>query len=240
MVANPPNLDAFMTALRWQESSNTYNEPNGQGAYQIIQSNWPSWAKEAGYPQYANDPNASDAPPSVQDAVARYKVIQYYYGSAAQSWEKVALDWNGGAPYPVPNPVLGSTQVYADEVMSKFSQVLSGKAPSSIKSSTNLPPYSEDPYAYGVTSEPSGVGDTVTCYWKINIPGVSSIPFLGGSFKNVCLDPILWLTLGTVGAFATFVGVSLIAVGAGRNIPGAKEAIYHTKKIATTIGKVAE
>ena len=115
----PPQLDAFLGGLKQVESGGNYDERNGQGAYQILQSNWPTWAKRyAGY--ITTDPNASDAPPAVQDEVARGAVTADYYGAGQRDYVKVAEIWNGGEPYPVPNPALGpgaTTADYAARVM---------------------------------------------------------------------------------------------------------------------------
>ena len=82
-------LDAFMAAIRRMESGSfqgnyrVVNSIGARGAYQILTGNWASWAAQAGLP------GADWRDPRAQDAVARYKMVEYYrkYGS----WELVAM-----------------------------------------------------------------------------------------------------------------------------------------------------
>lgn len=77
--ANVPagnNVDNILRTLRTRESSNNYTAQartsSASGAYQFIDSTWRNLSNQAGYGgQYAR---AKDAPPAVQDAVARYYV----------------------------------------------------------------------------------------------------------------------------------------------------------------------
>lgn len=85
-------IDAFMDALSGQESSGNPEARNPQsgayGEWQIMPSNWPSWAQEAGLTRSA--PQTAEN----QRTVARFKMTQYYrqYGS----WEAVAVAWFAG------------------------------------------------------------------------------------------------------------------------------------------------
>jgi peptidoglycan DL-endopeptidase CwlO len=98
------DVDSFLAATRQHESGGNYQatNPNGgaSGAYQYIQSTWSSEAKAAGYGQYAGAP-AANAPPSVQDAVARYNALQLY--SQTNSWGGVAANWYDPAHSNDPN-----------------------------------------------------------------------------------------------------------------------------------------
>ena len=100
------DVDAFLAATRQHESGGNYQatKPNGgaSGAYQYIQSTWSSEAKAAGYAQYAGAP-AANAPPSVQDAVARYNALQLY--QQTNSWAGVAANWYDPAHANDPNYV---------------------------------------------------------------------------------------------------------------------------------------
>lgn len=86
-------LDRFMQALSGQESGGNYTARNSRtgayGKYQILPSNWPAWAKEAGIP-------GAPATPENQEIVARFKIQQYYntYGN----WADVASVWYSGQP----------------------------------------------------------------------------------------------------------------------------------------------
>lgn len=121
--------EAFINAIAGQESGGNYNAENGDtgayGKYQIIPSNWPSWAEEAGI--------GADAPrtPENQEIVARFKLGQYYdkYGArgAAIAWyggegalnySEEALNRKQGdnGEYP-------SINEYADEVLGRMGNV---------------------------------------------------------------------------------------------------------------------
>ena len=121
--------EAFINAIAGQESGGNYNAENGDtgayGKYQIMPSNWPEWAEEAGI--------GADAPrtPENQEIVARFKLGQYYdkYGArdAAIAWyggegalnySEEALNRKQGdnGEYP-------SINEYADEVLGRMGNV---------------------------------------------------------------------------------------------------------------------
>ena len=119
---------AWLQAERQQETgypagNYTQSSPGCSGAYcWDTQSIWGAQAAAAGYGQYAGGP-ASAAPPAVQNAVA-WSVMGPYVtrGQYAQAAEL----WNGGVPYSVPNPVLGSSANYASGVIAKFDAIRGG------------------------------------------------------------------------------------------------------------------
>lgn len=121
--------EAFINAIAGQESGGNYNAENSDtgayGKYQILPSNWPAWAEEAGI--------GADAPrtPENQEIVARFKLGQYYdkYGArgAAIAWyggegalnySEEALNRKQGdnGEYP-------SINEYADEVLGRMGNV---------------------------------------------------------------------------------------------------------------------
>ena len=121
--------EAFINAIGGQESGGSYNAENSDtgayGKYQILPSNWPEWAEEAGI--------GADAPrtPENQEIVARFKLGQYYdkYGArgAAIAWyggegalnySEEALNRKQGdnGEYP-------SINEYADEVLGRMGNV---------------------------------------------------------------------------------------------------------------------
>ena len=88
-------IDSFMASIRTIESGGRYTVLGPQtrygrprGAYQILDSNWAAWAKEAGIA------GADWRDPRAQDRVARYKMLQYY--RAYGSWDAVAVAWFAG------------------------------------------------------------------------------------------------------------------------------------------------
>lgn len=89
------SIDAFMAAIRQQESGGNYQILGPQtrygrprGAYQILDSNWDAWAAEAGLA------GADWHDQQAQDHVARFKFLQYYQQFG--SWEAVAVAWFAG------------------------------------------------------------------------------------------------------------------------------------------------
>jgi len=111
MDSNPAIIDMYLEALKMQESSGNYQAQHtpevitdivtgkkirvqAVGAYGILDINWTgtktqkSWAEQAGYS------GADWHDPIAQDAVARYKVQEYFnkYGS----WDAVSVAWFSG------------------------------------------------------------------------------------------------------------------------------------------------
>ena len=121
--------EAFINAIGGQESGGDYGAVNGDtgayGKYQIIPSNWPAWAEEAGI--------GADAPrtPENQEIVARFKLGQYYdkYGArgAAIAWYggEGALNYSDEAlnRKQGDNGEYPSINEYADEVLGRMGNV---------------------------------------------------------------------------------------------------------------------
>jgi hypothetical protein len=127
---DPGQVDTFLNAIRAHESGGDYqaHSPAGgaHGAYQFIDSTWAAWCDRAGYHQYAGG-HASDAPPAVQDAVAKAMALSAYSGT--HDWGAVACIWYIGHPpqgaewNTVPKPEFGNTitpRQYADDVLSRM------------------------------------------------------------------------------------------------------------------------
>lgn len=97
-------VDQFLAAIRTHESGGDYKANSGDGAYgayQYIPTTWNSEARAAGYGQYANG-RADQAPPAVQDAVARFNATNLYNGNGG-SWEMAARAWYDPAYINQPN-----------------------------------------------------------------------------------------------------------------------------------------
>lgn len=127
--SNVSGREAFINAIAGQESGGNYNAENGDtgayGKYQIMPSNWPAWAEEAGI--------GADAPrtPENQEIVARFKLGQYYdkYGArgAAIAWYggEGALNYSDEAlnRKQGDNGEYPSINEYADEVLGRMGNV---------------------------------------------------------------------------------------------------------------------
>ena len=88
---NISDLDALLRAIGGQESGGDYGATNSRtkafGKYQIMPENWPSWSREAGLPEGA------EQTPENQEIVARYKLGEYLQKYGA---EGAAVAWYGG------------------------------------------------------------------------------------------------------------------------------------------------
>lgn len=129
--SNVSGREAFINAIAGQESEGAggYEAENGDtkayGKYQILPSNWPKWAAEAGL--------SADAPqtPENQEIVARFKLGQYYdkYGArgAAIAWYggEGALNYSDEAlnRKQGDNGEYPSINEYADEVLGRMGNV---------------------------------------------------------------------------------------------------------------------
>jgi Transglycosylase SLT domain len=107
------SIGAFMRAIATQESGGRYDARNAStgayGKYQILPSNWSSWAQKAGLP--ANAPQT----PENQE-----KVATAAFGRLAKSynndWSRVAAAWFGGVAGELNRGP--RTQRYVDAIMS--------------------------------------------------------------------------------------------------------------------------
>ena len=105
MNTNPALIDIYLNALKMKESTNNYlakHSPSviedfvtgkpirvqALGAYGILDINWDVWSKQAGLA------GADWKDKAAQDAVAKYKVQEYFnkYGS----WDAVSVAWFSG------------------------------------------------------------------------------------------------------------------------------------------------
>jgi hypothetical protein len=93
LAKDPPGLGKFMHAIGRVESGGDYrarNRTSGAfGKYQIMPSNWPSWAK-----RYLGNSKAKPTPAN-QEKVARGKFKTLYKG--LHSWRRVAYWWLTGS-----------------------------------------------------------------------------------------------------------------------------------------------
>jgi hypothetical protein len=149
--SNPALIDMYLEALKMQESSGNYQAQHKPevitdivtgkkirvqaiGAYGILDINWTgtktqkSWAEQAGYS------GADWHDPVAQDAVAKYKVQEYFnkYGS----WDAVSVAWfsgEGNANKLVKNGTIDYSQAdangqtienYVDQMNTKISEEL--------------------------------------------------------------------------------------------------------------------
>jgi len=89
----PPGLSRFMYAIGEVESGGNYSARNASsgayGKYQIMPSNWPSWAR-----QYLGNANAKQTPAN-QEKVAAGKMTSLYRWLG--SWRRVAYWWLTGS-----------------------------------------------------------------------------------------------------------------------------------------------
>jgi Transglycosylase-like domain len=93
LASDPPGLFRFMYAMGQVESGGNYYARNASsgayGKYQIMPSNWPSWAG-----RYLGDSSARQTPAN-QEIVAAGKFRSLYRG--LDSWRRVAYWWLTGS-----------------------------------------------------------------------------------------------------------------------------------------------
>jgi hypothetical protein len=151
------------------------NTPGAYGAYSWNDlAGWANMARDAGFAQYAGRPPA-DAPDSVQDAVAWHFMGPYVDSGNLMAAAEV---WNGGVPYSIPNPVLGSTAVYADEVISKFEALVAQLEPVPSGGGSGIRPA---PLHGGRPAGPQPAAPVSSNAWNGNPEGVQ----LQAAFQNL-------------------------------------------------------
>ena len=118
MAANPPGLARFMYAMGKVESGGNYYARNpysgAYGKYQIMPSNWPSWAL-----RYLGNANAKQTPAN-QEIVAAGKFRTLYRG--LDSWRRVAYWWLTGSSRT------SGWSTYATRYVSKVMTIYRGAA----------------------------------------------------------------------------------------------------------------
>ena len=113
------DLEDFMRVIAKIESGGRYEARNGTtgayGKYQILPSNWASYAKKAGLPA-----NAKPTPEN-QEKVAR-AAFERYYDKYDGDWAKMAAAWHAGVAGTAGGPGTGNwgpkTSNYVNKVMS--------------------------------------------------------------------------------------------------------------------------
>lgn len=162
----PDQIGQFMSALGALESGNNYGAVGPRhptmgralGRWQIMESNWHAWAREAGIA------GADWRDPKAQDRVATYKFSQYYrqFGS----WPLVAVAWFAGPGRAATaarqgiqavgqlSDSLGTTVAgYVQKVMSSMGQT---SAPSAGGAPTPGSPGAQRAAMAGTTEDPVG------------------------------------------------------------------------------------
>jgi Transglycosylase-like domain len=122
VAATPPGLGRFMNAIGHVESGGRYTARNATsgayGKYQIMPSNWPSWARI-----YLGDSKAKQTPAN-QEKVARGKFTTLY--RSLGSWRRVAYWWLTGSSRSTGWSAYASN--YVNKVMTKY-KTASSKIP---------------------------------------------------------------------------------------------------------------
>lgn len=96
LAKNPPGLGKFMNAVGRVESGGRYTARNkssgAYGKYQIMPSNWPSWARK-----YLGNAKAKQTPANQEKVAAgKFRDLYKWLGS----WRRVAYWWLSGSSRP--------------------------------------------------------------------------------------------------------------------------------------------
>jgi hypothetical protein len=93
--------DDIMATIRQRESGSRNLPPwqghDASGIYQIKPATWAAWARDSGDPQAAQYQAAYQAPPEVQERLARWALMKYG-ANASYTWKASGPDL--GRPYP--------------------------------------------------------------------------------------------------------------------------------------------
>jgi hypothetical protein len=115
-MAAAPGIDRFMAAVAKVESGGDYYAVNpnsgAYGKYQILPSNWPSWADK-----YLGSSSAKPTPQN-QEIVARGKFQDLYEWLGA--WRQVAYWWLTGRDGRTVSPWSSSATTYVNKVMTYY------------------------------------------------------------------------------------------------------------------------
>lgn len=124
LAAAPPGLEPFLYALGEVESGGRYTARNAitgaYGKYQILPSNWPSWAR-----LYVGSSTAPQSPAN-QEKVAHGKVTALYRW--LDSWPVVAHWWLTGSSERNPAFWSRSSRLYVEKVIDLMKTVSGGVA----------------------------------------------------------------------------------------------------------------
>jgi hypothetical protein len=114
LAAAPPGLEPFLYALGEVESGGSYTARNATtgayGKYQILPSNWPTWAR-----LYVGSSTAPQTPPN-QEKVAHGKVTALY--NWLDSWPVVAHWWLTGSSERNPAYWSSYSRTYVQKIIS--------------------------------------------------------------------------------------------------------------------------
>jgi hypothetical protein len=112
----PPGIDRFLYALGSLESGGNYEARNpvsgAYGKYQILPSNWPTWART-----YIGSSTAPQTPAN-QERVARGKVTSLYWW--LDSWPNVAHWWLTGSGETNQNLWSSYSRTYVGKLMTIY------------------------------------------------------------------------------------------------------------------------
>ena len=207
---NQAELQAFMAAIRLQESSNNYRAMGpstrygrATGGYQFLDSTW------GGYGGYRR---AVDAPPAVQDARAAQLMTQYYQQFG--SWELVAVAWHAGpgraktakerglASLGNLNDGLSRTVDYANKAVKQMNTYLKDQGV----------PVSSAPGAGG---DKSGLTPSSSPFAGDKTPGMTGGPNQRGTIVRPADDPLGFSSGGPGTVVAPTTAVAPISFGSG-------------------------
>jgi Transglycosylase-like domain len=140
----PPGLARFMNAIAKVESGGRYTAQNttsgAYGKYQIMPSNWPTWAR-----QYLGDAHAAPTPANQEKvATAKFRALYAWLGS----WRRVAYWWLTGSDATA--GWSAASRLYVEKVMTAYktaSSTMPTAAKSKPKSGSSKPTHH-----YGETS----------------------------------------------------------------------------------------
>ena len=148
------DLEDFMRAIAKVESGGRYEARNSStgayGKYQILPSNWSSYAQKAGLPA-----NAKPTPEN-QEKVAR-AAFERYYDKYDGDWSKMAAAWHAGVAGTKGGPGTGNWGPKTSNYVNKIMSIMGTAAPAPSSSGAPRPSGAAVPSSAGGTSKAGSV-----------------------------------------------------------------------------------
>ena len=214
-AADPITINHIAFTIRLMESGDNYTQLNktasASGAYQIINSTWKSWSAGSGVANATTYPRAYQAPPDVQDAVAKWKImgILAAYGDHLAAvpviWYYPAAWGNDALLDAVPAGNSLTVRDYAERWIKKYDSVGGSGGTYGTAAGQVVPDQ----------SVPGGIGTQVLDALTSPFAGLTSIVEVVKKAFEILFSAGTWIRVLQVigGMVAIGMGIHLIATG---------------------------
>ena len=214
-AGDPVVINRILFTIRLMESGENYTQLNktasASGAYQIINSTWKSWSTGSGVPNATSYPRAYQAPPDIQDAVAKWKVkgILAAYGNHLAAvpvfWYYPAAWGNDAVLNSVPAGNSLTVKDYAERWIKKYDSVTGSGGTYGTPAGQVVPD----------VSVPGGIGQQVWDAVTSPFAGLTSMVDIVKRFFEILTSAGTWIRVLQVigGMVAIGMGFHLMVTG---------------------------